>query len=111
MLCQAVLLDKASFVTPVYPTISQRTLNITVSNTLYQWWLEKESIRRSQDISTVVQTALAHYIEQFDLIKTQTWQLSGTFSIAEPEAEYVVDKKEDGSITTNYAEHVDDVLY
>ncbi len=54
---------------------------------------------------------LKEYAQQFDLSKTRTWELCGAFTVAEPEAEYVVGSDETGSPTTNYAEHVDDVLY
>jgi len=49
--------------------------------------------------------------EKNDLTQTRTWQLCGAFSIAEPEPEYLVDSGETESPTTNYAEHIDDVLY
>ncbi len=87
-----------------------RRLEITISDTLYQW-LSREAQRRAQDVSTVAQTALEYYAQQFDLTQTRTWQLCGAFSIAEPEPEYLVGSDEMGSPITNYAEHVDDVLY
>ena len=87
-----------------------RQLEITLPNPLYQW-LFREARRRAQDMSTVVQTALEQYAQQFDLTQTHTWQLCGAFTVAEPEPEYIVGADETGAPTTNYAEHVDDVLY
>ncbi len=87
-----------------------RQLKITVPDTLYQWLLQ-EAQRRAQDVSTVVQVALEQYVEQFDLTQTQTWRLCGTFTIAEPEAEYIIGSDDTGVPITNYAEHVDDELY
>jgi metal-responsive CopG/Arc/MetJ family transcriptional regulator len=85
-------------------------LEITLPNQLYQW-LSHEAQRRAQDVSTVVQTALEQYAQQFDLTQTRTWQLCGAFTIAEPEPEYIVGSDETGAPTTDYAEHVDDILY
>jgi len=47
----------------------------------------------------------------FDITQTQTWQLCGTLEITKPDPEYVVGRNEQGQVITNYAEHVDDVLY
>jgi hypothetical protein len=46
---------------------------------------------------------------EFDITKTSTWQL--LLEITEPDPEYVVGRDEQGNPVTNYAEHVDDVLY
>lgn len=45
------------------------------------------------------------------LDKPRTWELCGSLMVAEPEADYVVSSDESGRPITNYAEHVDDVLY
>jgi hypothetical protein len=87
-----------------------RQIKITIPDTLYQW-LSDEARRRALDIPAVVQAALEHYVQHYDLTKTQTWQLCGAFTIAEPEPPYVVDSDGTGAPTTDYAEHVDDVLY
>lgn len=87
-----------------------RQIEITIPDTLYQWLLH-EAKSRTQDISTIIQTALEQYVEQFDLTQTRTWQLRGTFTIAEPGAEYIIGSDETGAPITNYAEHVDDILY
>jgi hypothetical protein len=87
-----------------------RQLEITIPDTLYQWLLG-EAQRRTQDVSTVVQTALEQYAQQFDLTQTRTWKLCGAFTIAEPEPEYIVGSDETGAPITNYAENVDDVLH
>jgi hypothetical protein len=87
-----------------------RQLEITIPDTLYQWLLY-EAQRRAQDISVVVQTVLEQHVQQFDLTQTKTWELCGTFTIAEPETKYVIDTDETDSPITNYAERVDDELY
>ncbi len=86
-----------------------RQIEITISEPLYQW-LSREAQHRAQDISALIRTALEQYAQQFDLTQTRTWQLCGAFTIAEPKEKYVVDSETE-SPTTNYAEHVDDVLY
>ena len=65
----------------------------------------------ARDVSSVVQAVLEEYVEEFDLTRTRTWELSGTLAVAEPEPEYLVGVDETGSPVTNTAEHVDDVLY
>jgi hypothetical protein len=47
--------------------------------------------------------------DKSDITKTSTWQL--LLEIAEPDPEYVVGRDEQGNLITNYAEHVDEVLY
>jgi metal-responsive CopG/Arc/MetJ family transcriptional regulator len=89
---------------------ASRQLEITISETLYQW-LFREAQRRAQDVSNVVQAALEEYVQQFDLTHTRTWELCGTLAVAEPDPEYIVDLNETETPITNYAEHVDDVLY
>lgn len=48
---------------------------------------------------------------KFDLTKTETWNLVGALTVTEPDSKYVVGVNETGESITNYAEHVDDVLY
>jgi len=91
------------------PQVS-RQIEITIPEPLYQW-LSREAQHRALDIPTVIQTVLEQHARPFDLTQTRTWQLCGAFSIAEPEPEYLVDSGETESPTTNYAEHIDDVLY
>lgn len=85
-------------------------LEITISETLYHWLLS-EAQRRAQDVSSVVQAVLEQHVQEFDLARTRTWELCGTLTVAEPEPDYLVDSDEERSPATNYAEHVDDVLY
>ncbi len=87
---------------------ASRQLEITISETLYQW-LSREAQRRDQNVSSVVQAVLEQHAQPFDLTKTRTWELCGAFTVAEPE--HLVDPDETESPVTNYAEHVDDVLY
>jgi hypothetical protein len=44
-------------------------------------------------------------------IDSLTWQLCGKYEAAQSQLEYVVGQNAGGSLQTNYAEHVDDVLY
>lgn len=89
---------------------ASQQLEITIPDSLYQWLL-REAQRRAQDVSVVVQAALEYYAQQFDLTQTRTWQLRGAFTISEPEPKYLVGSDETGAPITNYAEHVDDILY
>lgn len=45
------------------------------------------------------------------ITQTRTWELRGTLEVAEPEPEYIVGRDEQGRPITNYAEHVDELLY
>jgi len=89
---------------------ASRQIEITVSEALYQR-LSREAQRRSQDVSTVIQAALEQHSREFDLTQTRTWELCGAFTVAEPEPKYLVGSDEADSPATNYAEHIDDVLY
>lgn len=61
-------------------------------------------------LQDIVLKALERYVESvdttFNITKTRTWELCGTFQIAEPEAEYIVGQDEQGKIITNYGENV-----
>jgi len=90
---------------------TSQQLKITVPYTLYQWLLH-EAQRSAQNISDVVQTALLEqYAQQFDLTQTRTWELCGTLAVAEPDTEHISGIDETGAPVTNYAEHVDEILY
>ncbi|MFB2937581.1 hypothetical protein ACE1B6_20220 [Aerosakkonemataceae cyanobacterium BLCC-F154] len=66
-------------------------------------------------LQDIVLKALERYVESedstFNITKTRTWELCGTFQVVEPEAEYIVGQDEQGKIITNYGENVDDILY
>lgn len=67
-----------------------------------------------QPVQDIVLKALEQYVEaesSFSITRTQTWQLCGALEVSAPEVEYVVGQDEQGRAITNYAEHVDDVLY
>lgn len=69
-------------------------------------------------LETVILKALEEYLghqfshtsEVADITQTQTWQLCGRLSLAEPSLEEMPDAA-DSKGMTNYAEQVDDVLY
>lgn len=87
-----------------------KQIQITLPDPLYQW-LTREAQRHAQDISAIVQVALEHYARGFDLTQTQTGELCGSLAVTEPEPPYVTGVDEEGNPITNYAEHVDGVLY
>lgn len=81
-------------------------VQVTLPAPLYDW-LSQAAQQRAQAIPEVIQTAIEYYQQHFDLLQTQTWKLCGAFTVAEPETPY---QEEDNAIT-NYAEHVDAMLY
>ncbi len=62
-----------------------------------------------QSVEAVLLKAFTKYVDdelpKRDITKTRTWELRGSFAVAEPEA------KGSEAVETNYAEHIDDVLY
>jgi hypothetical protein len=74
--------------------------------------LQLEAI--GQPLQLVMLRALEQYVhaieQEFSLTQTQTWQLSGSFKVLQPEEEWI-EQDERGEIVTNYAEHVDNILY
>jgi hypothetical protein len=66
-------------------------------------------------LQDIVVQALERYVQAkssaFLIPQTRTWQMCGTLKVSEPEPEYVCGHDEKGQIITDYAEHVDKVLY
>jgi len=95
-------------------TAGRYRIQLELPPTLYLR-LTGEAARRSVSLDQVVQQALERYAESevtaFDITQTRTWELCGTLKVAEPDPEYVVRHDEQGNVITNYAEHVDDLLY
>jgi hypothetical protein len=89
-------------------------LQVHLPDSLYQW-LWREAQRRRATIPELARLALEHYAQEqdkvFDITQTRTWQLCGALDVAEPDLEYIVGQDNQGQVITNYAEHVDDVLY
>jgi metal-responsive CopG/Arc/MetJ family transcriptional regulator len=83
-------------------------LKISIPDTVYQR-LRSEAKRQSKEINEIVQTALEKYTEGFDITQTRTWKLAGTLAVKEPDPVYTVSAGK--KAVTNYAEHIDDVLY
>lgn len=50
-------------------------------------------------------------VGSFDMTKTDIWAMSGSLKIAEPKAKYIVGRDKEGKPITNYAQHVDEILY
>jgi len=71
--------------------------------------------RMGRPVQDVVVQALERYVQAedfaFAITQTRTWQLCGALEVSEPEPEYVCGRDEQGQVITDYAEHVDDVLY
>ena len=84
------------------------------------WELLGEQIAQAEDEMSQ-QTAVAqseareartvYESATFDITQTQTWHLCGTLEVSKPDPEYVVGRNEQGQVITNYAEHVDNILY
>lgn len=56
--------------------------------------------------------ALENYLqrEKLNITQTKTWELCGSLEISHPESQFVVENQESGK-STNYAEHIDEILY
>ncbi|HKZ84754.1 MAG TPA: hypothetical protein VJ793_13950 [Anaerolineae bacterium] len=89
-------------------------LNLADKRRLLVWLREQIALADTGIGQTEREIREAHVAYQsttFDITQTQTWQLCGTFEIAQPDSEFIVGRDIQGQIITNYAEHVDDVLY
>jgi hypothetical protein len=67
-----------------------------------------------QPLQDIILQAVEAYVsaqQPVDLTQTQTWKLCGTLQVSSPSAEYIVGQNEQGKPLTNYAEHIDEVLY
>lgn len=62
-------------------------------------------------IKALEQYLQANEVVTSDITQTRTWQLCGSLEVPEAESEYVVGFDEQGKAITNYAEHVDELLY
>lgn len=75
--------------------------------------LADEAARRSATLDQIVRQVLEQYASEemgeSDII--QTWELCGALEVAEPDPEYIIGRDEQGNPVTNYAAHIDDVLY
>jgi len=67
---------------------------------------------QSDSLQNILLKALEAYLakEQSNLIKTKTWELCGSLEIPNPDPEFII-KDQEAELSTNYAEHIDDVLY
>jgi hypothetical protein len=67
-----------------------------------------------QPLQNIIVQAVEAYIsaqQPPDLTQTQTWKLCGRLQVSLPTTEYIVGQDEQGKPLTNYAEHIDEVLY
>ena len=67
---------------------------------------------QSDSVQSILLKALEEYLakEQLGFLKTKTWELCGSLEIPNPEPEFTI-KVQDSELSTNYAEHIDEVLY
>jgi len=67
---------------------------------------------QSDSLQNILLKALEAYlaIEPSNLIKTKTWELCGSLEIPNPDPELIIEDQQ-AELSTNYAEHIDDILY
>ena len=67
---------------------------------------------QSDSLQNILLKALEAYLakEQSNLIKTKTWELCGSLEIPNRDPEFIIEDQK-AELSTNYAEHIDDVLY
>ncbi|MEA5616251.1 hypothetical protein VB711_00135 [Cronbergia sp. UHCC 0137] len=67
---------------------------------------------QTDSVQNILLKALEEYLakEQLGFLKTKTWELCGSLEIPNPEPEFTT-KLQDSKLSTNYAEHIDEVLY
>ena len=68
---------------------------------------------KQSSVQEIVIKALENYLksQEKDIRKTRTWDLCGSFQIAEPEPKYIIGEGDRAEPITNYAENVDDILF
>jgi hypothetical protein len=69
-------------------------------------------LRQQKDsVQTVLLKALEEYLakQQSDVTKTKTWELCGSLEIPLPESQFI--NHQSLELSTNYAEHIDEILY
>lgn len=83
-------------------------------------WIDQEWIRRAglgDSVRITVESGEIRIVSDISprpkalVDKPRTWELCGTLMVAEPQVDYVISSHESGRQITNYAEHVDEVLY
>jgi len=67
---------------------------------------------QSDSLQNILLKALEAYlaIEPSNLIKTKTWELCGSLESPNPDPELIIEDQQ-AELSTNYAEHIDDILY
>ncbi|MBE9145799.1 hypothetical protein [Planktothrix mougeotii] len=66
---------------------------------------------QSESIESILLKALEDYFskESLDITKTKTWELCGSLEIPLPEPQFI--NHQSSELSTNYAEHIDEILY
>jgi hypothetical protein len=67
--------------------------------------------QQKDSVQTVLLKALEEYLakQQSNITKTQTWELCGSLEIPLPESQFI--NNQSSELSTNYAEHIDEILY
>ncbi len=67
---------------------------------------------KQESLQNIFIKALENYLETENpnITQTRTWELCGSLEIPHPESQFVVEDREAGKLT-NYAEHIDKILY
>ena len=94
--------------------MTTREITLRLSEDVYRE-LTQRARRSHQNIDDVIAEILAQYAQNadapFDIRQTRTWDLCGALEIAGPDPAYLAEANDEDKPVTNYAEHVDDVLY
>jgi len=95
-------------------TAKRHLIHLEIPDYLYQW-LSVKTEQRGVTLDQMLHEALDLYAQTegalYEITRTRTWELCGALRLAETEPQYVVARDEAGDTVTDYAEHVDDVLY
>jgi len=95
-------------------SMKRHPIHWDIPDYLYQW-LSGKTRQRGVTLDQILNEALDSYAQSqgaaFDITHTHTWALCGALKVAEIEPEYEVAHSPGENGVTNYAEHVDDVLY
>jgi hypothetical protein len=89
--------------------LAMATLTLEISDLL----LSKLQ-QTGQPLQDIILQAVEAYVSAqppVDLTQTQTWKLCGQLQVSSPAVEFIVGQDEQGQPLTNYAEHIDEVLY
>ena len=84
---------------------ARHKIQLTLPEPLYHWFFQTAQ-QQTQEVTELIQTALEYYAQRFDVTQTRTWDMCGTFAVAKTDTLPL-----NSNALTNYAEHVDAVIY